>query len=114
MVRRVREARAKQAAEEHTKKIAEEHERLSKMSVKELKELLEAAGANAAGATEKDDLVRLLARTNAQAAAHNNQLVATEEWQEVAKGVAIPQGCEVKFDMATGKNYARLSQAKKD
>lgn len=81
----------------------------SKLSIKELKERLATADVNTAGATEKDDLVRLLTKARAQAESVKAMLVATTKWQEVPKGVSVPPGCEVKFNMTTGKNYARLA-----
>jgi len=80
----------------------------AKLGIKELKELLTAAGVSFAGATEKDDLVRLLTKARAQAANDALQFVATKEWQRVGDGVALPPGLEVKFDLAKGCNYARL------
>lgn len=32
----------------------------------------------------------------------------TEEWQEVSEEVVLPAGAEVRMDMATGRNFARL------
>lgn len=80
----------------------------AKLGIKELKELLTAAGVSFAGATEKDDLVRLLTKARAQAASSDIVFVATKEWQRVGSGVAVPQGLEVRFDLAKGCNYARL------
>ena len=36
--------------------------------------------------------------------------VATNEWQEIKPGQAIPQGLHVRMDMQTGKKEARLMQ----
>ena len=36
--------------------------------------------------------------------------VATNDWQEIKPGQAIPQGLHVRMDMQTGKKEARLMQ----
>ena len=36
--------------------------------------------------------------------------VATNEWQEIKAGQAIPRGLHVRLDMQTGKKEARLMQ----
>jgi len=84
----------------------------ARLSVKELKELLSSAGVSFAGATEKDDLVRLLSRAKAQAALRANMFVPTSQWKEVPTGVALPPGLEVKFDLQKGCQYARKPQAR--
>ena len=38
------------------------------------------------------------------------RFVATNEWQEIKPGQAIPQGLHVRMDMQTGKKEARLMQ----
>lgn len=38
--------------------------------------------------------------------------VATNEWQEIKPGQAIPQGLHVRMDMQTGKKEARLMQVR--
>ncbi|CAJ1338555.1 unnamed protein product [Effrenium voratum] len=86
---------------------------LGKMGVKELKELLKDAGVSFAGATEKEDLVRLLTKARAQAKANDVKFVASKQWQRVPDGVALPTGLEVKFDMDRGCNYARIPHEKK-
>lgn len=86
---------------------------LGKLGVKELKELLKDAGVSFAGATEKEDLVRLLTKARAQAKANDIKFVASQQWQRVPEGVALPAGLEVKFDMDRGCNYARLPAEKK-
>lgn len=93
--------------------IAEEHAKLLKMSVRELKEGLLELGISSAGATEKEDLVRLLEKGRAQRNASQSSFVATDHWQAVPAGVAIPAGLEVKFDLEKGCNYARKSPGKK-
>lgn len=84
-----------------------------KKGVKELKELLKEVGVSSAGATEKEDLVRLLTKATAQARAGKTSFVATKMWQRVPEGSAIPAGLEVKFDMDKGCNYARLPKEEK-
>lgn len=79
-------------------------------SVRELKELLTTAGVSFAGATEKDDLVRLLTKARAIASAQKDMFVPTTAWQRVPDGVSVPPGLEMKLDIASGANYARLSQ----
>lgn len=76
--------------------------------IKQLKEELTELGMGFAGATEKEDLVRLLTKAKAQAL--NNSIVfsAGPDWSKVPKGVALPPGLEVRFDLAKGCNYARL------
>ncbi|KAM7457031.1 hypothetical protein BLSTO_02207 [Blastocystis sp. subtype 1] len=34
--------------------------------------------------------------------------IPTHEWQEVKEGQAVPPGLSIRFDLATGKNYAKL------
>lgn len=80
----------------------------AKLGVRELKDLLTAAGVSFAGATEKEDLVRLLSKARAQAAASDGKFIATDVWQRVPDGIALPTGLEVKFDLKLGCNYARL------
>jgi len=80
------------------------------LGVKELKELLTAAGMSFAGATEKEDLVRLLTKARAQAAASKDVFVPTYSWREVPEGVSLPPGLEVKFDIASGRNYAKMTR----
>mmetsp|Transcript_27881 Transcript_27881/g.83337 ORF Transcript_27881/g.83337 Transcript_27881/m.83337 type:complete len:687 (+) Transcript_27881:41-2101(+) len=87
---------------------AEEHARLLKLSVRELKEQIAEVGLSAAGATEKEELVRLLEKGRARQSASKGSFVPTETWQAVPTGAAIPAGLEVKFDLAKGCNYARL------
>lgn len=82
------------------------------LGIKELKELLTAAGVSFAGATEKEDLVRLLTKARAQASVSANTFNATAEWQRVPQGFALPPGLEVKFDLKLGCNYARIPKAK--
>lgn len=82
----------------------------AKLGVRELKELLTAAGVSFAGATEKEDLVRLLTKARARAAVSNGRFKATAVWQKVPDGIALPPGLEVKFDLDKGCNWARLSQ----
>lgn len=84
----------------------------AKLGIRELKDLLTAAGVSFAGATEKEDLVRLLTKARAQAAANNGKFVATDAWQRVPEGSALPPGLEVKFDLDKGGNYARLLQTR--
>lgn len=84
----------------------------AKMSIKELKELLTKLGVSFQGATEKDDLVRLCTKARAQAEANAGKFVASAKWQRVPDGVALPAGLEVKFDMDTGANWARLLPTK--
>lgn len=84
-----------------------------KLGIKELKELLTAAGVSFAGATEKEDLVRLLTKARVQAAHNLVRFVATEVWQKVQPGVSLPTGLEIKFDLKKGANYARLPAKKK-
>eukprot|EP00927_Polykrikos_kofoidii_P085557 TRINITY_DN9339_c0_g1_i1.p1 TRINITY_DN9339_c0_g1~~TRINITY_DN9339_c0_g1_i1.p1 ORF type:complete len:327 (-),score=57.15 TRINITY_DN9339_c0_g1_i1:22-1002(-) len=86
----------------------------AKLGIKELKELLTAAGVSFMGATEKEDLVRLLTKARAQAALGENQFEATKEWQKVPDGAALQTGLEVKFDLAKGCNYARIPMARQD
>ncbi|OLP94615.1 hypothetical protein AK812_SmicGene23356 [Symbiodinium microadriaticum] len=86
---------------------------LSKLGVKELKDLLGDAGVSFAGATEKEDLVRLLTKARAQSKANDVKFVASRQWQRVPDGVALPPGLEVKFDMERGCNYARIPAEKK-
>lgn len=93
--------------------VAEEHARLLKLSVRELKEQIAEVGLSAAGATEKEDLVRLLEKGRAQKNVSKGSFVPTESWQAVPVGVAIPAGLEVKFDLEKGCNYAKLSKKKK-
>merc|ERR1712032_1120944 len=83
----------------------------AKLSIKELKELLTAAGVSFAGATEKADLVRLLSKARAQAACTSGQFVATDKWRMVPQGVSLPPGLEVKFDLKHGCNFARIPAA---
>lgn len=83
-----------------------------KLGIKELKEQLTAAGISFAGATEKDDLVRLLTKASVQAAASKMNFVATHHWQKVPDGASLPPGLEVRFDMTTSCNYARLPHKK--
>lgn len=85
----------------------------AKLGVKDLKEKLTAAGVSFAGATEKEDLVRLLSKARAQEAAHGARFVATKVWQRVPDGAVLPSGLEVKFDMEKGCNYARIPQPTK-
>lgn len=85
----------------------------AKLGIKELKELLTAAGMSFAGATEKEDLVRLLTKARVQAAHAEVRFVATETWQKVPDGASLPTGLEVKFDLKKGANYARLPAKKK-
>mmetsp|Transcript_1308 Transcript_1308/g.3794 ORF Transcript_1308/g.3794 Transcript_1308/m.3794 type:complete len:691 (+) Transcript_1308:59-2131(+) len=92
---------------------AEEHARLLKLSVRELKEQIAEVGLSAAGATEKEDLVRLLEKGRAQKSVSKGSFVPSETWQAVPKGVAIPAGLEVKFDLDKGCNYARTPPGKK-
>jgi len=80
----------------------------AKMGIKELKELLVAAEVSTAGCTEKEDLIKLLCRNRAQAAAKGATFVASKMWQRVPDGQVLPPGLEVKFDMDKGGNYARL------
>jgi len=40
--------------------------------------------------------------------------VPTSEWQEVPEGVAIPPGLEIKMDLESGKNQARIYAAKNE
>lgn len=84
----------------------------AKLSVRELKELLTAAGFSYEGATEKNELVRLLTKARAQASAAKDQFVALANWQRVPDGIALPPGLEVKFDLRHGCNYARLMPSK--
>lgn len=84
----------------------------AKLGIRELKDLLTAAGVSFAGATEKDDLVRLLSKARAQAAVNAGSFAATTEWQRVPAGVALPLGLEVKVDLRTGCNYARATRAR--
>ncbi|CAE7826409.1 unnamed protein product [Symbiodinium sp. CCMP2592] len=86
---------------------------LSKLGVKELKDLLGDAGVSFAGATEKEDLVRLLTKARAQSKANDVKFIASRQWQRVPDGVALPPGLEVKFDMDRGCNYARIPAEKK-
>eukprot|EP00931_Biecheleriopsis_adriatica_P078476 TRINITY_DN51936_c0_g1_i1.p1 TRINITY_DN51936_c0_g1~~TRINITY_DN51936_c0_g1_i1.p1 ORF type:complete len:187 (+),score=51.54 TRINITY_DN51936_c0_g1_i1:90-650(+) len=80
---------------------------LLKLTVKELKDEIQQAGFSFAGAAEKEDLVRLVQR--ARAHQHLGEgFVATEEWQKVPEGMAVPPGIEVRFDLEKGCNYARL------
>lgn len=83
------------------------------LGIRELKELLTAAGVSFAGATEKEDLVRLLTKARAQAAASKGILVATDVWQRVPDGTALPPGLEVKLDLEKGCNYARIPQMRR-
>lgn len=85
----------------------------SSHSVKELKEFLTAIGVSFAGATEKTDLERLLRKARAMAAANDNMFKPTEAWQVVEDGMALPHGLEVKLDITTGRNLARLLPTKK-
>jgi len=78
------------------------------LSVKELKDLLTAAGVSYAGATEKDDLVQLVTRVRARAAASQDMFAPTVEWQKVVDGASLPPGLEIKLDIESGCNYARL------
>jgi len=80
----------------------------SKLGVRELKDLLTAAGINFQGATEKDDLIRLLEKTRARAVLEAGSFKPTAQWQPVPNGAALPAGLEVKVDLKTGCNYARL------
>eukprot|EP01047_Picozoa_sp_COSAG01_P034699 COSAG01_NODE_2619_length_7370_cov_8.551506_1_plen_261_part_00 len=41
------------------------------------------------------------------AAAGGGAFVPTEEWQEVLPGQQVPDSCDVKVDLATGKEFAR-------
>jgi len=82
-------------------------------SVKDLKEFLTAVGVSFAGATEKSDLEKLLRKARALAAASDNMFKATATWQSVPDGMSLPPGLEVKFDITTGVNMARLLPAKK-
>jgi len=70
--------------------------------------MLLAAGVSYAGATEKEDLVRLLTKAQAQASARASAFQASSTWQPVPEGVPLPPGLEVKFDMTKQKKYARL------
>mmetsp|Transcript_36978 Transcript_36978/g.83633 ORF Transcript_36978/g.83633 Transcript_36978/m.83633 type:complete len:94 (-) Transcript_36978:69-350(-) len=90
------------------KPVAPQEPNFSKLGVRELKDLLTAAGVSFAGATEKDDLVRLLAKARAQAVGAT--FVATAEWRAVPQGAVLAAGLEVKFDLDKGCNYARLTQ----
>lgn len=78
------------------------------LSVRALKEVLTAAGVSFAGVNEKQDLVRLLNKARSRAAAQKNVFVASHSWEEVPVGMALPPGLEVRFDIASGINYARL------
>lgn len=78
------------------------------LGIKELKNQLTEAGVSFAGATEKEDLVRLLTKAKAQAAVQKDMMVATYAWQRVPEGASLQHGLEVKFDMQHGCNYARL------
>merc|ERR1712107_60024 len=80
----------------------------SSLGVKELKDLLTAAGVSFVGATEKNDLVRLLVKTRAQAATRAGAFCATKSWRLVPDGVSMPPGLEVKFDLQKGCTYARM------
>jgi len=96
-------------------KMEEQAIELAKLSVKELKEQITQSGLSFAGATEKEELVRLLTKHRAQkmAAATADSFVPSKMWQRVPDGVAIPTGLEVKFDMEKGCNYARIPPEKK-
>jgi len=101
-------AAAEKAAEAEQKAVMQpEH---AKLSVKELKVHLAAAGVSCVGATEKDDLVRLLTRAYAQSSL--KVFVATAEWQPVPNGTALPPGLEIKMDTSKGVNYARFPGGK--
>lgn len=91
-------------------KMEEQAAELAKLSVKELKEQITQSGLSFAGATEKEELVRLLTKHRAQkmAAASGNSFVPSKMWQRVPEGTAISAGLEVKFDMEKGCNYARI------
>eukprot|EP00930_Biecheleria_cincta_P019573 TRINITY_DN1489_c0_g1_i2.p1 TRINITY_DN1489_c0_g1~~TRINITY_DN1489_c0_g1_i2.p1 ORF type:complete len:174 (+),score=56.46 TRINITY_DN1489_c0_g1_i2:340-861(+) len=91
-------------------KMEEQAIELAKLSVKELKEQITQSGLSFAGATEKEELVRLLTKYRAQkmAAASTGNFVPSKMWQRVPDGVAVPAGLEVKFDMEKGCNYARI------
>ena len=67
-------------------------EEVGKMSIRELKLALVAAGVSSAGATEKADLVRLLTKTRMQAAVRANSFEASAERQAAPKGAALPPG----------------------
>jgi hypothetical protein len=97
-----------EAAAERAKAQALMNEEHAKLGIKSLKELLTSAGVNFAGATEKDDLVRLLTKSRSLSALNEIQMVWTFEWQRVPEGVALQPGLEIKFDMAKGCNFARL------
>jgi len=87
-----------------TPKVASQVVSHAKLGVRELKDLLTAAGVSFEGATEKQDLVRLLTKARAQAAISDGMFVATATWQRVEDGVALPPGLEVKFDLGRGCN----------
>lgn len=36
------------------------------------------------------------------------KFIPTKEWQEVPEGVGVPPGLEIRMDLASGKNFARL------
>lgn len=96
-------------------KMEEQAIELAKLSVKELKEQITQSGLSFTGATEKEELVRLLTKHRAQkmAAATADSFVPSKMWQRVPDGVAIATGLEVKFDMEKGCNYARIPPEKK-
>jgi len=79
------------------------------LSIKDLKRLLHAAGVSSAGATERSELIRLLRRARARASLPVFE--ASWVWKEVPPGTALPSGLEVRFDIRTGKNYARRLQS---
>jgi len=91
-------------------KMEEQAIELAKLSVKDLKEQITQSGLSFAGATEKEELVRLLTKHRAQkmAVATAGSFAPSRMWQRVPDGVAIPTGLEVKFDMEKGCNYARI------
>jgi hypothetical protein len=62
--------------------------------------LSESGGSTGGGKEPGDENVHSPAQT----------FVPTAEWQEIAEGVTVPPGLEIRMDLATGRNYARLGK----
>ena len=51
---------------------------------------------------------RVATKPHAAVPASIGKFIPTKEWQEVPEGVGVPPGLEIRMDLASGKNFARL------
>ena len=51
---------------------------------------------------------RVATEPHAAVPASIGKFIPTKEWQEVPEGVGVPPGLEIRMDLASGKNFARL------